>query len=419
MILDARAYTLLKRIKGTVKRAPSRRFGLILTPSRRIARAAPPGERVVAMTFEDGPTKLPAEPDVSDGAGVTEQLLDTLREFGARGTFCVIGSTAENYPDVSGRPGSRYVFGKKYSHYAAFGLDDMAGALACPELIRRIDREGHELASHTYRHIMYGRSLVYASRASLKGLREAVADLKRLHELIYGLTRYEMRFMRPPHFIDKLRDGHSAYDACEAMGYHYLASSFDGGGYLRYGLKSGGYEESVEAMIKPLRDALESDPTSLAGRIISQKDGLDASRRSPVKSALRGQLQLLEKYGYRVITASELLYRSPFEDVRPAHDCFEAVRALDRAGFTTGFRDNRFYPERVMTKSELGIVFTPPGSARPATAVIDTNDLASARLISARAEEVFEKTEGQPASNRRGDVAVWLHRLAVLNGICR
>ncbi|MDR2420834.1 MAG: polysaccharide deacetylase family protein [Oscillospiraceae bacterium] len=404
-------YALMRKIGEAAERARGAGRGLVLTPSRRIARVAPPGERVVAMTFEDGPTKLPAPPG---GAGLTEQLLSVLKEFGARGTFAVVGSTAENYPDTPGKPGSRYALGKKYDHYAAFGLDDMAGALACPELIRKIDREGHELANHTYRHIMYGKSRAYAARAALGGLNDAARDLKRLHDLIYSLTKYEMRFARPPHGIDKMADGHTSFDAFEAMGYHYLAS----------GLSTGerpprrGYEESAEAMARPLRDALEAEPTSLAGRIISQKDVCDTTGRSPAVSALRLRLELLERYGYRVITASELVERSPFEDVRPAHDCFEAARELDRAGFTIGFRNNRFYPERTMTKSELGAVFTLPGKPRPSAVTVDKNDAATPRMISARADEVFEKTKGQPRSAGRGDAAVWLYELAVLNGLC-
>jgi peptidoglycan/xylan/chitin deacetylase (PgdA/CDA1 family) len=407
------ARALMRKIGEAAERARGAKRGLVLTPSRRIARVAPPGERVVAMTFEDGPTKLPALPDAPGGQGLTEQLLSVLKEFGARGTFAVVGSTSENYPDAPGKPGSRYARGKKYDHYAAFGLDDMAGALACPEIIRKTDREGHELANHTYRHIMYGKSRALAARAALGGLDDAVRDLKRLHDLVYSLTKYEMRFARPPHGVDKMPDGRTSFDAFEAMGYHYLASSF-----AALPPAGSGYEESAEAMARPLRDALEAEPASLIGRIISQKDTWATTERAPMASALRLQLELLEKYGYRIVTASELIERSPFEDVRPAHDCFEAVRELDRAGFTIGFRDNRFYPERRMTARELGAVFTLPGQARPAAVKIDRNDAATARMISARADEVFEKTDGQPRSDRRGDVAVWLHGLAVLNGLC-
>ncbi|MDR0838674.1 MAG: polysaccharide deacetylase family protein [Oscillospiraceae bacterium] len=406
----------MRKINRRIKYIRKERNGLIITPSRRIERVAPMGERVVAMTFDDGPMKLPSEPDVANGAGLTEHLLSVLRDFGARGTFDVVGSTAENYPDTSGEVGAQYVFGKKYDHYAAFGLDDMAGAEACQELIRRIDREGHELTNHTYRHMIYGKSrAMYASRVTTGGLDEAVADLRRLHDLIFKLTKYEMRFTRPPHYVDKMPDGHTSFDACEAMGYHYLAASFDGGGYLP---STGDYDRDVEVMTRPLRDALESDPNCMVGQIIFQKDGYNMSKQTPIASALRLHLELLEKYGYRVITVSELLARSPFEDVRPADDCFEAARELDRAGFALGFRNNRFYPEREMTKSELPIVFALPGDVRPRGVKIDRGETATPRLIASVAAGKFEKTQGQPRSSKRGDVAIWLHETAAQNGFC-
>ena len=61
-------------------------------------------ERVVAMTFDDGPMDLPSSPDKFDGKALTDILLDTLGEYGAQGTFDVVGDTSENYPDT--RPGA-------------------------------------------------------------------------------------------------------------------------------------------------------------------------------------------------------------------------------------------------------------------------------------------------------------------------
>jgi peptidoglycan-N-acetylglucosamine deacetylase len=60
----------------------------------------------VALTFDDGPSEW------------TEPLLDLLAANGARATFFVIGSLAEQRPDV----------------------------------VRRIDAEGHEIGNHTWSH---------------------------------------------------------------------------------------------------------------------------------------------------------------------------------------------------------------------------------------------------------------------------
>ena len=416
MAFNVPGYTLLRKVNRRIKNIKKERNGMIITPSRRIERVAPMGERVVAMTFDDGPMKLPCEPDIAGGRCLTEHLLSELAEFGARGTFDVVGSTEENYPDDSGEIGTQYVFGKRYDHYAAFGLDDMAGAKACPELIRQIAREGHELTNHTYRHIIYGKSrAVYGSRVTMNGLGEAVSDLNRLHELVYKLTKHEMRFTRPPHYVDKMPDGHTSFDACEEMGYHYLAASFDGGGYLP---SCGDFDEDVERMVRPLRDALTNDANGLAGQIIFQKDGYNMSRQTPIAKALRLQLELLSSFGYRVLTVSELLERSAFEDVRPAHNCFEAVRELDKAGFTTGFRNNRLYPEREMTRRELPIVFALPGGERQRGVKIEKGDAVTIKSVMTYADGVFEQTSGQPMSAKRGDIAIWLHKLACLNGYC-
>ena len=62
--------------------------------------------RICAMTFDDGPMGLPASPDRFDGRTLTDVLLDTLAQYGARGSFDVIGDTSANYPDEAGKLGS-------------------------------------------------------------------------------------------------------------------------------------------------------------------------------------------------------------------------------------------------------------------------------------------------------------------------
>ena len=76
-----------------------------LSPVRRIERVALK-ERLCAMTFDDGPCQLPANPDNFGGAPLTQVLLDTLEHYGAKGTFDVVGDTSSNYPDTAGQEGS-------------------------------------------------------------------------------------------------------------------------------------------------------------------------------------------------------------------------------------------------------------------------------------------------------------------------
>jgi hypothetical protein len=103
-------------------------MGRRLSAVRRIERVfPPPGQLVVAMTFDDGPTASPAHP--GDGRGLTTALLDTMAAYGAHGTFDVIGTTADNYPDTEGRLGGALWSGRRYDHYPEFGRDELAGVV--------------------------------------------------------------------------------------------------------------------------------------------------------------------------------------------------------------------------------------------------------------------------------------------------
>lgn len=88
------------RLRLTASRAPV---------THGVVRAAPPldGRRLVALTFDDGPS--PAN---------TPALLDLLDRHGARATFFMVGDRAEQHP----------------------------------ELARLVVARGHEAASHSYRH---------------------------------------------------------------------------------------------------------------------------------------------------------------------------------------------------------------------------------------------------------------------------
>ena len=66
-------------------------------------------DRVVALTFDDGPDPV-----------VTPRILDVLEAHGAHATFFVLGERAARHPDV----------------------------------IRRIQREGHTVGTHTHRHLI-------------------------------------------------------------------------------------------------------------------------------------------------------------------------------------------------------------------------------------------------------------------------
>ena len=66
-----------------------------------------PNKPMIALTFDDGPSKR-----------YTPAILDALKEYGANATFFVLGSNADNFPDI----------------------------------LQRMVLEGNEIGNHTYSH---------------------------------------------------------------------------------------------------------------------------------------------------------------------------------------------------------------------------------------------------------------------------
>ncbi|MCD7836665.1 MAG: polysaccharide deacetylase family protein [Lachnospiraceae bacterium] len=98
----------------------------------------------IAITFDDGPHPY-----------YTEQLLDGLKERGVRATFFVTGEHAELHPDI----------------------------------IRRMQEEGHLIGNHTYSHIQ----LTDSNSESFK------EELIKTNEIIKEITGEEVQYVRPPY----------------------------------------------------------------------------------------------------------------------------------------------------------------------------------------------------------------------------
>jgi peptidoglycan/xylan/chitin deacetylase (PgdA/CDA1 family) len=311
-------------------------------------------ERVVAMTFDDGPMNLPPEPvneRYTQNDSLTGLLMEIMRAYNAVGTFDIVGSTAENYPDEAGAVGSAKWGGINFDHYPQFAKDEYAGALTQPELVDKLLAGGHELANHGYRHVLFGpNKMVYGSRFHFKNISEVTGDLSRLHELVENNHHYAMSFSRPPHYIDRIPDGYDSYDAYAVMKYDYLAANFDGGGWLP---STGDYKADVDKMVSPIDKALKTAPGSLNGQIIFQKDGYNMSLMTPVAHALEEHLRLLRDSGYRVTTAGELRRLSPFEDIDTGADYIDQLRRLDQLGYVVGYKNNTFKPDKLLTHGEM------------------------------------------------------------------
>ena len=224
--------------------------------------------RICAMTFDDGPMGLPASPDRFDGRALTDVLLDTLAQYGARGSFDVIGDTSANYPDEAGKLGSAAWGGVRFDHYPDIHCDEQGGAEHNDRLIRRMLAEGHQITNHGYRHILFGKKpFVYGAREYLPGFDAAVEDLGRLHALMQTRYGYTMTLARPPHYVDKMTGGFTSYDVYDRMGYQYMAASFDGAGWLPSTDPDpeAALQAEIRAMVEPMRKALEKDPDFFCG----------------------------------------------------------------------------------------------------------------------------------------------------------
>ena len=335
-----------------------------LSYTRRIERIQT-GKRLCAMTFDDGPMNLPASPDQFHGKALTDILLDTLAEYGAHGTFDVIGDTSGNYPDRAGKLGSPSWGGIRYDHYPDIGHDDKGGAEHCERLIRRMLDEGHQITNHGYRHILFGpKPFVYWRRASLGSFYRVCRDLDTLDSLMKERYGYAMTMARPPHYVDRIRKGFTSYDAYDRLGYQYLAASFDGAGWLpaRVSDPTSALETEVSEMTEPLRHALEQDPDFFCGQIIFQKDGFNMAKRTPVAWGLPMQLETLRGFGYQVVTVEELMRESPFADVGREDPLFAKLCSLSRDR-AVAYSDNRVRLEQEMTAGELAMLLCPKGEA--------------------------------------------------------
>lgn len=100
-------------------------------------------KRQVALTFDDGPKPV-----------ITEAILKILRAYQMKATFFVVGKQAVQYP----------------------------------ELILQIDKEGHELANHSYTHPC----LTNLSTENI------TLEIKKTNDILEKLTKKCPMFFRPP-----------------------------------------------------------------------------------------------------------------------------------------------------------------------------------------------------------------------------
>jgi len=371
-----------------------------LSPVRRIDRVCT-RERVCAVTINDGPCRLPANPDLYRGKALTAVLAETLERYQAKGTFFIIGSPGDCCPDKPNRAGSPLRSGQPFGHLPVFGQDLCGGAANCPELIGRLLAGGHELGNHSYAHLPSDRPLSMMGRKILHRLDAVVADLEKLQALTEGSGAPPLRLARPPRGIESIRDGFTCYDAYALKGYQYIAASYD----CSLPLTLASLQEESAAMWRPMEQQLLEDPNAFRGQIISLYDGFNAAGRSPAAEGLSRQLQLLTDHGYRIVPVSRLLEIAPFRDVELTSEVGRAARRLMNLGWCVVYQDNCLRPGAVLTRGELAMMVYGWESARHRVALIRSGrapfrDMAP-RHPYAAAAAMADATQAIPAAGGR------------------
>lgn len=186
--------------------------------------------KVVALTF-----------DHSWGNKFTPSILDTLKQNNLKVTFFIMGPWAKKFPEVS----------------------------------QRMVADGHEIASHGYRHENYG-------DMTPEWVKD---DIQKSHALIKEVTGVEPTLIRPPngHYSQK------SLKATDELGYKTIIWNVDSLDW-----KNPGRDVIIERVMKRIKP----------GAII-----LMHASDTPVQTAdaLPILLQKIKAEGYQIITVGELL----------------------------------------------------------------------------------------------------------------
>ncbi|MBZ5566980.1 MAG: polysaccharide deacetylase family protein [Acidobacteriia bacterium] len=161
------------------------------------ATAGAAGQKLIALTFDDGPRPYILYGYTQPGQKPTPGLLDLLDREHVKATFFVMGWRLT--------PGA-------YGDPREFRTDK-----TCLDAARDLFRRGYEIEDHSFSHVQFK---LFEKQ---HGPGSVVADVDRASELITGVTGHRAVFVRPPDWI--------TWDALnrqlEGRGYRVLSISSD------------------------------------------------------------------------------------------------------------------------------------------------------------------------------------------------
>jgi len=201
--------------------------------------SGPTTEKIFALTFDDGPGPQ------------TTAFLDLLDKYKARATFFMLGEQANNRPKVA---------------------KDVA------------DR-GHEIASHTYSHLHYGKKLKELGGDVNKAKVLLLSDMKKTNDILLKNTGKKPLLCRMPHGIDRPWIKESAKDAGLIL--------------VNWTYGSDWTAESMEKLTEEYVAAIKP------GAILLLHDG--NPRREKSLALTEAILKAAQEKGFRPVTVGELL----------------------------------------------------------------------------------------------------------------
>ena len=205
----------------------------------RIVSRGHPRSPAIAITFDDGP----AEP-------YTSQILDVLRQFGAKATFFVLGARVQQAPDV----------------------------------VRRAAREGHEIGNHTWDHAALPLRTPSAMRVTIR----------RTSDVVDNITGERPRVFRAPFgWRNPWLDSAARREGCEPIA--WTVGVYDTARPGADAIVRRAIEGFVDGSIILLHDGRSFDPEPDASQVVE---------------ALPHILREAQQRGFRLLTVSQLLAES-------------------------------------------------------------------------------------------------------------